>query len=85
MYLRPRGGRRSAWARALAGNDAVSIAVDDASVPVAARPVDDDGVLRRVTEALLARFQYDPAMPRLLEDASIAGTVQLVPTGGAAA
>ena len=45
----------------------------------------DTGVLRRVTEALLARFQYDPAMPRLLDDASVEGTVELLPLTAAGA
>lgn len=79
LYLRPRGGRRSAWARALAARDTIAIAIEGARLPVTAQPVHDAGTLRRVTEALLARFQYHAAMPRLLEDASIAGTVQLVP------
>jgi hypothetical protein len=78
VYLRPRGGRRCSWARALADGESIAIATATGPVPVRPVPVRKDSTQQRVSEALLGRFGYAAAMPALLEDASLAATVELV-------
>jgi hypothetical protein len=84
VFLRPRRGRRCSWARALAGGESLSIATQVGTVPVTPVLLRDAVLQHRVTEALLARFGYDPAMPGLLDDAALAATVELVPAVAAA-
>jgi hypothetical protein len=84
VYLRPRGGRRCSGARALAEGETLAIATAAGPVRVTPVPVRDDGTQHRVSEALLRRFGYDPAMPGLLDDAALAVTVELVPVVAAA-
>ena len=84
VFLRPRRGRRCSWARALAGGESLSIATPAGTVPVTPVPLRDAVLQRRVTEALLARFAYDPATPGLLDDAARTATGELVPAVAAA-
>ncbi len=79
VFLRPRRGRRCSWARALASGESLSIVTRAGTVPVTPVPLRDVVLQQRVTEALVARFGYDPAMPGLLDDAALAATVELVP------
>ena len=84
LFLRPRGGRRCSWARALAGGESLAIGTRVGPVSVTLVPLRDAVLQHRVTEALLGRFGYDPAMPGLLDDAALAATVELVPAAAAA-
>ncbi len=79
IYLRPVGGARCPWYRDLLAAPWAAVRVDGVRIPVRALPVTDPERVRKVNEALLARYGYHPAISRLLERSSVAATVELEP------